>query len=270
MMCQCLRTRTKSLFPTSSKFNLSTSRAFPLQRKPSSHFKPFCSSSSTSPAKMSAQTIEHIVLFKVKDETEPSKINFMISGLNALNSLNQVLHLTAGSIHRNRSSAFAFTHLLHSRYRTKEDLNGYAVHPEHVKVVKESVLPICDDIMAVDWVADLDGSVAPQPGAAMRLTFLKLKEGSGDNEKEQVLGVIGSIKDSFPSIDQISLGENFSPARAKGFSIASLAVFPGLNELDALDSNEELVKAQKDKARDLLESVIVIDYAIPPSQTANL
>ncbi|XP_043717772.1 LOW QUALITY PROTEIN: stress-response A/B barrel domain-containing protein UP3-like, partial [Telopea speciosissima] len=231
---------------------------------------PFRSSSSTSPAKISAQTIEHIVLFKIKDETEPSKINSMMNGLNGLKSLNQVLHLIAGSIHRNRSTAFAFTHMLHSTYNTKEDLNGYAVHLEHVKVVKELSLPICDDIMAVDWVADLDGPIVSQPGAVMRLTFLKLKEGSGDTEKGQVLGAIGGIKENFSSINQLGFGENFWPARAKGFSIASLMVFPGLNELDALDSNEEMVKAQKDKVRHLLESVIVIDYALPPSQTANL
>nr|DAD20622.1 TPA_asm: hypothetical protein HUJ06_022085 [Nelumbo nucifera] len=60
-------------------------------------------------------TIEHIVLFKVKDDTEPSKINAMIGGLNALTSLDQVLHLSAGPIYRNRSSALNSIHMLHSR-----------------------------------------------------------------------------------------------------------------------------------------------------------
>ncbi|KAJ4959099.1 hypothetical protein NE237_026210 [Protea cynaroides] len=267
MTCLCLRAN--SVVSTSLKLKDNLSRAFVLQPKPY-NLKLFCSSSSTSPAKMSAQIIEHIVLFKVKDETESSKINSMISNLNGLTSLNQVLHLTAGPIHSNRSSAFSFTHMLHSRYKTKEDLKGYADHPEHLKIVKESVLPICDDLMAVDWVSNLDGPVAPLAGAAMRVTLLKLKESSEDAGKGQILGIIGSMKDTFPSVNQISFGENFSPARAKGFSIASIAVFPGLNELDALDSNSEVVKAQKDKARDLLESVIVVDYVISPSQAANL
>ncbi|KAF8406800.1 hypothetical protein HHK36_005921 [Tetracentron sinense] len=104
----------------------------------------------------------------------------------------------------------------------------------------------------------------------MRLSFLKLKEGLGDGEKGEVLGVIGGIKDCFETIDQISFGENFSPARAKGFSIASLAILPGLSELDGLDTNEEIVKAQKEKVRDFLEAVIVVDYVILPPQSASL
>jgi Stress responsive A/B Barrel Domain len=54
----------------------------------------------------------------------------------------------------------------------------YANDPAHVKVVKECVLPICDDIMAVDWVAEglVPGPVAP--GSAIRLTLAKLKEGN--------------------------------------------------------------------------------------------
>lgn len=89
-------------------------------------------------------------------------------------------------------------------------------------------------------------------------------------KKREILGVIGGIKDIFPSIDQISFGENFSPARAKGFSIASIAILPGLSELEALDSNSELVNLQKDKVRDLLDSVIVLDYVIPKPQNASL
>ncbi|KAF8406801.1 hypothetical protein HHK36_005922 [Tetracentron sinense] len=39
---------------------------------------------------MSAKTIEHIVLFNVKDDTDPSKVTSMVNGLNGLSSLDQV------------------------------------------------------------------------------------------------------------------------------------------------------------------------------------
>lgn len=235
---------------------------------PRRHFKPYSSSApSFSPIKMSAQIIEHIVLFRVKPETDPSKIDSMMTGLNGLTSLNQVLYLTAGLVLRNQSSAFAFTHMLHSRYKTKEDLAAYSDHPDHLGVVRQRVLPICEDIMAVDWVASgLDGPVVPPSGLAMRVTFLKLKEGSGDNEKNEVLAAIAGIKETFPAIEQMSFGENFSPARAKGFSIASIAILPGASELEALKSSSELINLQKDKVREFLESVIVLDYAIPQHQ----
>ncbi|XP_024181453.1 stress-response A/B barrel domain-containing protein UP3 [Rosa chinensis] len=219
----------------------------------------------------SSSVVEHIVLFKVKDDTDPSKLNSMLNGLNGLTSLDLTLHLTAGPLLRTRSSPFAFTHLLHSRYKTKDDLAAYNVHPGHLSVVKESVLPICDDVMAVDWVADgLTGPVGPSPGSAIRVTFLKLKEELGESAKGEILEVIKGIKGKFGEVGQISVGENFSPARAKGFSIASVAVFEGVSQMEAVDSKEELAKLEKDKVREYLDSVIVLDYVVPSPQSASL
>lgn len=215
----------------------------------------------------SSQTVvEHIVLFKVKDDTEPSKVTAMVNGLSSLVSLDEVAHLTAGPILRNRSSSLTFTHMLHSRYKTKQDLAAYTAHPSHVSVVNDSVLPIIDDIMAVDWVPeDLNGGdLIPPQGSAIRVSFLKLKEDVGDGVRDEVLGVIRGIPQSFKQISQFSYGHNFSPARAKGFSIASLAVFPGTSELEDVGKNEELVNYQKEKVRDHLESVVVVDYVLPP------
>ncbi|KAI9123193.1 hypothetical protein K1719_006082 [Acacia pycnantha] len=262
----CLKTR-----PFSSPFSLTFSSSKHLRRLTSSlSSKPYphSSPSSGSSIKMSStQTIEHIVLFKVKDDTDPSQVNAMVSGLSSLVSLDQVRHLTVGPLLRNRSSALTFTHMLHSRYDSKDDLGSYSAHPSHPSVVKGSVLPICEDIMAVDWVGqNLEGDLVPPPGSAIRVSFLKLKENLGDEVKNEVLGVIGGIKDKFGQIRQLSYGENFSPARAKGFSIASLAVFPGQAELDAVDSNEDLVNHQKDKVREHLDSVLVLDYVVPPPQ----
>lgn len=125
--------------------------------------------------------------------------------------------------------------------------------------------------MAVDWVTeDVSGSVSIPPGSALRLSFMKLKENLGENDKNEILGVIGGIKEKFPSIEQLSYGENFSPARAKGFSIASLAVFKGMNELEGLDSETEAANEQKDKVRDKLDGLVVLDYVVPSLQPASL
>ncbi|RDY06089.1 Stress-response A/B barrel domain-containing protein UP3, partial [Mucuna pruriens] len=219
---------------------------------------------------MSTKTVEHVVLFKVKEETEASKVSDMVNGLSSLVSLDQVLHLSVGPLLRNRSSSLTFTHMLHTRYKSKEDLEAYAVHPSHVSVVKGHVLPIIDDIMAVDWIAhDLRAGLVPPQGSAIRVSFLKLKENVNSDE---VLGVVRGIPETFKQISEFSFGENFSPARAKGFSIASLAVFPGPTELEAVDSNEDLVNYHKDKVRDQIESVVVVDYVVlpPPAQSSTL
>ncbi|KAL8234817.1 hypothetical protein R6Q59_020917 [Mikania micrantha] len=215
------------------------------------------------------QVVEHVVLFKVKPDVDSSKVAAMVSGLNGLISLNLTTHLTAGQLLRSRSSSLTFTHMLHSRYRSKDDLRDYSAHPEHVRVVTENVKPIMDDIMAVDWISTGAGD-SPKPGSAMRVTFLKLKENLEEIERSRIMEVIGGIKDQFPVIEQLSVGENFSHDRAKGYTIASVAVLPGAADLEALDSNVEIVKMQKEKVKDSIESVVVVDYVIPPPQAANL
>ncbi|KAG8636078.1 hypothetical protein MANES_16G097000v8 [Manihot esculenta] len=238
----------RSLFSSSVSLTFSSPKRH-LKLSSFSFFKPYSHSSPhKSPIKMSRTTIEHIVLFKVKDNTDPTKVNTMLNSLNSLVSLDAVLHIAAGPLYRVKSSPISFTHMLHSRYSSKDNLNAYSAHPSHVTAVKESVLPICEDIMAVDWIADdLQGPVVPAPGSAIRLTFLKLKENLREDVKNEILAVIKGIKGNFGEINQITCGENFSPARAKGYSIASLAVFPTVSEMEAVDSKEELVNLQKEK-----------------------
>ncbi|KAL8539361.1 hypothetical protein ACS0TY_001113 [Phlomoides rotata] len=211
----------------------------------------------------SKQIIEHIVLFNAKPDADLSAVNAMLTNLNSLVSLDSVLHLSAGPVYRCRSKSLNFTHMLHSRYTSKENLDSYTVNPTHVSVVANYVKPVVDDVMAVDWVADdFSGSPVVSPGSALRLTILKVKEEIGENGKGEVLGVLKGVKDKFPSIEQLTVGENFSPARAKGFSICSIAAFKGLKELEALDSESELVNEQKDKAREFLDGVLVLDYLV--------
>ncbi|XP_073034384.1 stress-response A/B barrel domain-containing protein UP3 [Primulina eburnea] len=224
-------------------------------------------SSSTSD---STQIIEHIVLFKVKPAADPAAVNAMISNLNGLISLDPVLHFSAGPISRTRSSSLSFTHLLHSRYRSKTDLSSYSDHPTHLSVVGNYVKPVVDDVMAVDWVAeDFSGPITAPPGSALRLTLLKLKEDAGERGKNEVLKVLRGIKEKFPSIEQLTVGENFSPGRNKGFSICSIGVFKGMDELEGLDSESERANEEKDKVREFLDEVLVLDFAASV-QSANL
>ncbi|KAL2927889.1 Stress-response A/B barrel domain-containing protein UP3 [Bienertia sinuspersici] len=251
----------------------------PLFNSPITHFttrRPLFSrhtriSMSSSSSSSSSSTIEHIVLFNVKPTSDSSQLSAMVNGLNSLNTLPMVLHLSAGKLHRNRSSSLSFTHLLHSRYHTKEDLANYSAHPDHLSVVRSSVLPICDDIMAVDWESDkINGQTEVKPGSAIRLQLIKLKEGVNESEKREVFDVISGLKEKVGGIEQISFGENFSPARAKGFEICSIGVFGGVNELDAVEGNSEIGK-EKDKVRGFIDDLVVVDYVVPPSsQSASL
>uniref|UniRef100_A0A803M8F8 Stress-response A/B barrel domain-containing protein n=2 Tax=Chenopodium quinoa TaxID=63459 RepID=A0A803M8F8_CHEQI len=194
----------------------------------------------------------------------------MLNGLNSLSTLPQVLHLSAGKLHRYRSSSLSFTHILHSRYRSKQDLADYSAHPDHLSVVRTSVLPICDDLMAVDWVAEnLEGPVGVKPGSAIRVQLIKLKEGVEEEKKGEVVEMIGRLKGKIKGIEQSSIGENFSPARAKGFEICSIGVFGGVADLDSHDADSDPFN-EKHKVRDSVDSLVIVDYVVPSKQSASL
>ncbi|XP_010479609.1 PREDICTED: stress-response A/B barrel domain-containing protein DABB1 [Camelina sativa] len=209
---------------------------------------------------MSSSIVEHVVLFKLKnnDDVDSNKISSMVNGINELINLDQVLHLSCGSIHRLSSTSAAsaaFTHVLHSRYRSKEDLDAYAIHPDHVRVVKESE-SIREDVLAVDWIADqVPGILAPPPGSIGKITLVKVKENVTEEAKSEIMEV---IKEKSKGSDQITVGENFSPGRAKGFSISSISYFMDLGEIEAP------VKLENDKIRDYLDDTIVVEFVVPP------
>lgn len=115
-----------------------------------------------------------------------------------------------------------------------------------------------------------DGPIGLKPGSAVRLQLVKLKEGLGEKEKGEVFEVICALKDKVSGLEQLTFGDNFSPARAKGFEICSIGVFGGVKELDALEGDSEIGK-EKDKVRDLIDDLVVVDYIVPPSnQSASL
>lgn len=210
----------------------------------------------------SISVIDHIVLFKVRDSTDPSLAEAMISNLRSLASLHIATHLTAGTILRYRSAAaesLGFTHLLFSRYRSKADLSAYSAHPAHLAVVKENVVPLCDDIMAVDWVAEVDVVAAPSPGSVLRLSLVKPRSGTAAGE---IVEAMDGIRGAVPESVLVSYGENFSPARAKGYEVGFISVFPGLDEVEKTEGSVE-VEREKEKIRPLVESTIVVDYLVP-------
>ncbi|KAJ0234576.1 Stress-response A/B barrel domain-containing protein DABB1 [Hirschfeldia incana] len=202
-----------------------------------------------------SQIIEHIVLLKVKDNVDSDKIEAMINDLNSLATIDQVLYLSAAPIQRLKS-AFAFTHVLHSRYRSKEDFSVYHAHPDHLRV-EEETMPILEDLMSVDWIADeAPGILKPRVGSVGTVTLLKLKENVTDEAKKEIMEM---IKERSRGSDEISVGENFSPARAKGFSVASVAYFKDLGEVEA---HEELVN---ETVGGYVEDTIVVEFVVPTS-----
>ncbi|RAL51141.1 hypothetical protein DM860_005497 [Cuscuta australis] len=221
--------------------------------------------SPASSVKVSAkQIVEHVVLVRTKPGVEHSKINDMLRNLYGLASLPQVRHLTTGPILRTQSPAPAFTHLFHSRYDSASDLEEYNAHHLHLSVVRNYLFPIIDDIVVADWISDdFSGSTEVAPGSIIRAKLLKLKENLTENKKNQIVDVTKGLKRNFAQIEQLTVGGNIAEARTKGFSIASIGVFGGLDAVQALDAQSAALSDQKDGVRGFVDDVLVVDYPVP-------
>ena len=79
--------------------------------------------------------IVHIVMFKFRDEGKESNIQEVVKRLNALVELIPALKKMEVGVNFTDSER-AFDLSLYSTFDTKENLQSYAVHPEHLKVVE--------------------------------------------------------------------------------------------------------------------------------------
>jgi len=212
--------------------------------------------------------VEHIVLFKARPEAVASgAAAAMVSTLQALaTQVPGLAYIHAGPVLRLRSpaaEALGPTHLLHSRYATKQDLATYAAHPAHVAAVQGHVLPNALDTTAIDWVNAAELPSPVNPGSAVRLTLAKVKEGV---EVPQLVEKVAAATKAAGEAKgaKVSLGENFSPARAKGYQFGMVAVFDSVEELDAVEGDGKVEEA-KAAVRPLLDEVLVLDFVAGPA-----
>lgn len=94
--------------------------------------------------------IVHIVMFKFKDENKSSNIQEVLKRLNALTQLIPTLKSMEVGVNFTLSER-AFDLSLYSTFETKEDLDAYAVHPEHLKVV-ELIKSVTLESKVVDYI----------------------------------------------------------------------------------------------------------------------
>lgn len=94
--------------------------------------------------------IEHLVLFKWKQDASPEAIARVLEGLKALKSqIPEIVDLSCGKNFSDRSQGFQ--HGLVVRFNSRQDLEIYQPHPAHQVLIKDYIKPILADILAVDY-----------------------------------------------------------------------------------------------------------------------
>ena len=93
--------------------------------------------------------IVHIVMFKFKQENKEFNITMIKKQLNDLvESIDELVSMEVGVDFNQSERAFDLS--LYSTFNSKEDLQAYAVHPEHQKVVA-SIKCITLEAKVVDY-----------------------------------------------------------------------------------------------------------------------
>lgn len=94
--------------------------------------------------------VEHIVLFRWTESASPEAIDTVLTELRKLkNKIPAIMDLSCGTNFSDRANGY--THGLVVRFNDKAGLEIYGPHPEHQRVVKDFIIPIRADILALDY-----------------------------------------------------------------------------------------------------------------------
>ncbi|CDJ65126.1 hypothetical protein, conserved [Eimeria necatrix] len=101
-------------------------------------------------AKSSSLRLVHIVCFKFKQDTPVSVQQSMRTDAEALkNSITTIPFSLFFRPTFTHERAKGFTHVLHSQFNNRSDLETYSKHPQHLEFLSK-YRPHFEDVMAVD------------------------------------------------------------------------------------------------------------------------
>ncbi|KAI9207505.1 stress responsive A/B barrel domain-containing protein [Polychytrium aggregatum] len=96
--------------------------------------------------------ILHIVLFRIRADAPKPAIDRMIQELYGLKKLSGITRIEAGENFEHEYGQ-GYTHVLLVEFETREHLQAYDVHPDHVAVLNEHIIPLLEEtngLLAVD------------------------------------------------------------------------------------------------------------------------
>lgn len=98
--------------------------------------------------------VKHIILWQLKDEFDDAAKKEIKAGIKAgLESLQgKIPGLIDIKVQTEGLASSTAEVMLDSTFESEEDLKGYAVHPEHVKVANEKVRPFTKTRSCLDFI----------------------------------------------------------------------------------------------------------------------
>lgn len=192
-------------------------------------------------SKKRGSVVEHVVLFRAKEDASKDALGKMMDSLWSLQyRIPNVLYIDVGEVLEEAGGSDGYTHALFVRLTDKSALETYAKHPLHLEVVENHVKPNVQGVLALDYVAEVLDGIGP--------TFHKGRDWEegynyirlfkfAEKDPQLVEDFLSKYEDlTFLASElplQITVGKNFSLDRCNGYTHGSMARFTNMEELDS-------------------------------------
>ncbi len=144
--------------------------------------------------------VDHIVLLKVKSSVTKEEVTRLIDGLQQFKSIPGVLDVKIGvhsttlySDYKDRSKGF--THIFTVTLKDAAALELYSTHAIHERVRQTAIIPVIEDIQAMDYYFESSNSAAHnKSGAAAASAASAASAAAAPIELDSVPAISGWLK----------------------------------------------------------------------------
>lgn len=224
----------------------------------------------TEPIRM-RKVVEHVVLFKMQDgfEDSPSEKDMLDHLYTLQYHYRNILAVSLGRIYSKRSQGY--THALIMRFPDQRALEDYAVHPSHSRVLAQFVMPYCEDVVAVDYEADVEEDIEAIfrrgemfESGIEHVVLLKVKEGATGEQRTALVNALSRLPEQIGShVVQLTAGANFS-GRSKGYTNGAVIRVLSEEDLEAFNKHPSHREVLRKHILPITEGLLSVDFRIDP------
>ncbi|XP_020260462.1 stress-response A/B barrel domain-containing protein UP3 isoform X2 [Asparagus officinalis] len=194
--------------------------------------------------------VEHILLLRAKSDLSDVEEKDMLDNLyTSQYQMRGILAISLGRIEEPNDDNF--THAVYMRFQTKEDLSKFYVNSYYSQVLKEHVMPYCDDF---NYGAEC-------------ILLISMAENTLAGAIEDALATLRRlIADSQSLIVQATEGLNFNKTESI-YTHAAVIRFPSLDALEIFRGSSEYKEMWRHKIQPITKKTLLIHFVVDPVGT---
>ncbi|XP_050204651.1 stress-response A/B barrel domain-containing protein UP3 [Mercurialis annua] len=228
------------------------------------------SQSSTFNAVKKRKVVEHICLLKAKRDLSEKDENDMLDYL--YTSQYQMRGIVAISLGRISSDIVEnYTHAVVMRFERKEDVTRFYENPFYLKVLKEHVMPHCQEILNVDYESEVEDDILSifRKGEEFNygvefLHLIAFSENPFAAPAKEALTFHKRLTEEFPSlIVQSTQGSNFNTS-SQEYTHGLVTRFRSFEAFEMFMGSTEYKETWKSKFEHIIKKTLPIHYSVDP------